>query len=102
MTDSLAAMEAPAPPAMEDCVSLNALMMPDEGDQMQPPAVGDEVNYQVTGRVTRIEGDKAYVAKTTVNGQDVEPDADQAGGAPDGDADDMAGLEAMAQQQPEV
>ena len=103
MGDSLAAMESPAPtPSMEDCVSLSALQMPDEGEQMQAPAIGDEVNYQVTGRVTRIEGDKAYVQKTSVNGQQVEPDADDMGGPPDGDTDDMAGLMEMAKQQPLV
>lgn len=91
--------KAPTNPAMsEDCVPVEALAMPDEGEQMETPDVGDLVNYQVTGKVTRIEGGQAYVKRETVNGQEIhaEPDADDKGGPSDGDADNMAALEADA------
>ena len=88
-----------AKPMAEDCVPVEALAMPDEGDQMQPPAVGDMVNYQVTGKISRIEGNQAYVTRKTVNGQEIhaEPDADDAGGPSDGDADNMDKLTQDAQ-----
>lgn len=86
------------PPAkMEDCVSLQALAMPDEGERLETPAVGDRVSYQVEGTITRIEGDKAYIAKEAVNGQPEEPDADDAGGPSDNDADNLDKLTADAQ-----
>lgn len=83
----------------EDCVSLDALSMPDEQEQMETPEVGDKVQYSVEGEITRIEGNNAYVKKAAVNGQPVEhsePDADEAGGESDNDADNMRGLETMA------
>lgn len=55
----------------EDCVPLQALEMPGEDEQMNTPEVGDPVNYQVEGKVTRIEGPNAYIKRTTVNGQPV-------------------------------
>lgn len=76
----------------EDCIPTDALAMPDEKEQMQPPEVGDEVNYQVTGTVTRIEGDNAYVKRKTVNGQEV--------AAPESPKDEYAELESAAAQQP--
>ena len=96
----LPAMPAkPAMAPMEDSVPLAALAMPDEGDQMQPPVVGDVVNYQVTGKISRIEGGQAFVSKQTVNGQEIhaEPDADDAGGPSDGDADNVDKLTQDAQ-----
>jgi hypothetical protein len=89
----------PAPPMAggnEDCVSLEALAMPDDGEQMQTPAIGDLVNYTTEGKITRIEGGKAYVARSSVNGQPVEPDADDMGGQSDGDADNLDKLSADA------
>lgn len=87
----------PAAPT-EDCVSLSALAMPDESEQMETPKIGDRVAYQVEGKITRIEGDMAYVAKESVNGQPVEPDADDTGGPSDGDADNLDKLTADAGQ----
>ncbi len=58
--------------SMEDCVPMDALAMPDDKEQMQPPSVGDNVQYNVEGKVTRIEGNNAYVQKTAINGQKVE------------------------------
>lgn len=68
-----------------DNVPLSALAMPDDTEQMQPPEVGDEVNYQVTGKVISIEGDVAQVQKTAVNGQPVGGNEDdpQSGGNDD-------------------
>jgi hypothetical protein len=77
---------------MEDCIPLNILAMPDEGDQMQEPAVGDQVQYSVEGKVTRIEGGQAYVQKTAVNGQKIEDEAPK---------DEMGELEGMAEAMPE-
>jgi hypothetical protein len=76
----------------EDCISLSSLAMPDaeNGDQMANPTVGDKVNYQVEGTVTRIEGDNAYVKRETINGQPVDDEDSEAGedpNAPDSDDD---------------
>ena len=60
-----------------DMVPLNLLSMPDDQDQMQPPEVGDVVNYQVTGKVVAIEGGNATIQRQSINGQDLpdgEPD----------------------------
>lgn len=73
----------------EDCVSLDALAMPDENEQMENPGVGDKVQYTVEGTITRIEGDNAYVKKSAVNGQKVE-DTEPSKPEP---TDDMAALE---------
>lgn len=68
---------------MEQCVPIDALAMPDDQEQMQPPAVGDAVNYQVDGKITRIDGQNAYVMPTAVNGQQMadmkEQEPDQEG-----------------------
>ncbi len=80
-----------AAPVIEDVVSLEALSQPDEQEAMTPPAVGDKVSYSKEGTVSRIEGGKAFVAVTHVNGQEVKPDA------PEAMPDAMAGLEAEGQ-----
>lgn len=85
-----------APPPAEDAVSLSALAIPGDGERMESPSVGDKVAYQVEGTISRIEGDRAFVTKSAVNGQPCEPDADNAGGAPDQDADDLGKLESDA------
>lgn len=77
---------------MEDCIPLSSLATPDAEEQMTNPEVGDEVNYQVTGKVTRIEGENAYVQKTSINGQKVS--------APEAPKDELSELEGMAAQQP--
>lgn len=79
---------------MEDCVPLTSLAMPDENEQMQQPAVGDRVQYNVEGEITRIEGDNAYVNKTAVNGQTIEASKPET-------TDEMANLESMAKSMPE-
>lgn len=78
------------PAGSTDTVPLALLSMPDDTEKMQPPAVGDEVNYQVTGKVTAINGGNAVIERTTINGQPVDDN--------DGDTppDDEAGLQAQA------
>lgn len=85
--------EGAGAPMAEDCIPLAALSMPDEQEQMQPPAEGDKVNYSVDGIVTRIDGENAYVRKTSVNGTKVE-------GAVPPPKDEMSELEGMAKNMP--
>lgn len=82
--------ETPASHSLEQCVPLASLGVPGEGEQMENPEVGDQVNFEVAGKVTRIEGDKAYVMPESFNGQPVEETPEP--------ADDLAGLESMANQ----
>ncbi|HEX3625135.1 MAG TPA: hypothetical protein VH280_06905 [Verrucomicrobiae bacterium] len=58
--------------ANTDTVPLTMLAMPDDQEQMQPPEVGDVVNYQVTGKVVAIEGDCARVQRQSINGQELQ------------------------------
>ncbi|HVX56972.1 MAG TPA: hypothetical protein VHA37_04520 [Candidatus Saccharimonadales bacterium] len=85
----------------EQCVPLDALAMPDETEQMATPAVGDTVNYQVEGKVVRIEGGNAYVQPTSVNGQAVEADEEQQPEPDEAtqDANSFADLQQQAQEQ---
>jgi hypothetical protein len=55
----------------EDCVPVSALAQPGEDEQMNPPGIGDVVQYQKEGTVSRIEGDNAYVKVQAVNGKPV-------------------------------
>jgi len=80
----------------EICVDLQALAMPDEKDQMQPPAVGDKVQANVEGTVSRIEGDKAYVTMEAVNGQKVAENT-----TTPTDGEEEANLQQMAASQPD-
>lgn len=88
---------APAPSNV-DTVPLDALQMPDEQEQMQPPEVGDEVNYQVAGKVVSIDGNMATIQRTSINGQEVQgADADEANEGPEAGGDDEAqGLRSQA------
>jgi len=58
----------------EDCVPVSALASPGEDEQMTTPEVGDIVQYQKEGKITRIEGDNAYVTVQSVNGKPVTPE----------------------------
>ena len=40
---------------------------------MQTPAVGDLAQFQSEGKITRIEGDNAYVTVASINGKPVTP-----------------------------
>lgn len=81
--------------ANEVCVDTAALAMPDEGDNMTPPAVGDKVQMNIEGEVSRMEGNKAYVTMTAVNGQEVK--AEQ---APASDDQQFSELQGMAGKMP--
>lgn len=86
-----------------DTVPLDALSMPDDQEQMQPPEVGDVVNYQVTGKVAAIEGNQAKIQRTSINGQEL-PGADDENANnenpqdanQDEDGDDASGLRQQA------
>jgi len=69
----------------EICVSTKSLAL--DGTS---PAQGDEVDVNLSARVTRTEGDKTYLEPIAANG---EPIADQAPETPDGDSDDMSEAE---------
>ncbi|MDE2020040.1 MAG: hypothetical protein KGJ13_06880 [Patescibacteria group bacterium] len=73
-----------------DTVPMAALAMPDDQQQMQPPEVGDEVNYQVTGKVVSIEGDFAKIQRTSINGQEIPDAPPQGGDAPGSDPDNQS------------
>jgi hypothetical protein len=67
--------------ANEQCVPVAALQQPDDSEQLVTPEVGDAVSYTVEGKISRIEGDKAYVTVETANGKPIaekteEPSAD--------------------------
>lgn len=86
--------------ASEQCVPTDVLAMPDDGTQMTPPEKGDVVDYQVQGKVTRIEGGMTYVQPTSINGNDVEQASEEKPATPEAqDASDFAQLEDMAKNQ---
>jgi hypothetical protein len=74
--------------------------MPDEQEQMAAPEPGDAVTLQVEGKVSRIEGEMAYVTPTMVNGLEVKEENPKAEGRnPNGEetpADD--GYSALEEQ----
>ena len=43
-----------------------------------PPGVGDTCDFAIEARVTRVEGEMAYVTPEKVNGQEVSQDAESA------------------------
>lgn len=74
----------------DQAIPIAALAMPDDQQQMANPEPGDVVTYEVQGKVTRVEGETAYVTPETINGQAV-PGAPEADGQPEPDADDQDG-----------
>jgi len=77
----------------EQTVPVRALSVPGEGEELTPPAPGDRVSYTVEGRVSRIDGDMAYVTAESINGEPIE-----AATEPAGEMDAYAALEAEAGQ----
>ncbi|HWA07929.1 MAG TPA: hypothetical protein VG838_00530 [Opitutaceae bacterium] len=59
----------------EICVPVKALSLPggQEG-QSTMPAEGDEVDITGTAKVTRIDGDNAYLQPVTINGESIKAD----------------------------
>lgn len=55
------------------CVPLSALSV--DGT---PPADGDQVEFTTKGKVSRVEGDHAYIAPSEVNGEPYTAPAEQA------------------------
>lgn len=55
----------------EICVSSEALSVNAEAGGAVAPAIGDEVEFTGTGRVTRTEGGEVYFSVSEVNGQPV-------------------------------
>lgn len=82
-----------SPMGPEDCVSLSALAMPGDDEQMAAPELGDKVQYTVEGTISRIEGDNAYITREAVNGEPVKGAAPMAPEAPD----EMGELRGMAE-----
>ena len=60
---------------MEVCVPLSSLSMPGEDDKMQAPGVGDPVQFQAEGKVSRVEGENAYVSVEAINGKPVDEES---------------------------
>lgn len=77
----------------EQCVPVSALQQPDDTEQLVTPEVGDAVSYTVGGKISRIEGDKAYVTVETANGK---PIADEPENEPNAD-DGLAALQQEAE-----
>lgn len=59
----------------EWCVPVTALQMPGEDEQMTTPGVGDKVQFQAEGTLTRIEGDNAYIKPEAANGKPLSTEA---------------------------
>jgi hypothetical protein len=68
----------------EQCVPVAALQQPDDSEQLVTPEVGDAVSYTVEGKVSRIEGDKAYVTVETANGKPIADEKENEPNADDG------------------
>jgi len=90
--------------AMEQCLPASALAMPDGENQeeLASPEVGDTVDYQVQGKVSRVEGGNVYVMPTSINGNPVEESTPEEAAEPspeEKDASDLAELQDMAQKQ---
>lgn len=103
--DNLEGNDTMAPPPAADqsmqptgenviCVPVDALSLPDEGDKMTPPAEGDKVQASIEGEIVSVNGAKAYVKLSAVNGQEVKDEAQ-----PD-DASEEAALQGQAAAMP--
>ena len=69
-------------------IPVAALEMPDDQEKMAAPAEGDEVQFNATGKVVRIQGETAFVTLATVNGQDLPKNEPPAEALP---SDDLEG-----------
>lgn len=80
----------------EICVPSSALEMPGEevggdgggGGAGVSPAVGDEVEFSVKGKVSRIEGGNSYVTPSEANGQPIAGAGAKASDPGEPDSDD--------------
>ena len=93
--------EAEAAGGLEVPVPLEAVAMPGEDDIMNTPSVGDPVQLQAEGKVTRIEGQTAFVSIKSVNGKPVSSEAAKTTDTPPDDGSDvMAQLRSEAATMP--
>lgn len=83
----------------EWCVPLSALQMPGEDDQMTTPSVGDKVQFQAEGTVTRIEGDEAYVKPEAANGKPLNQETESTKDSTPPDEQEYQSLRGQAEQQ---
>lgn len=101
--DDDAMMKPEQPSGMEIPVPLSSVAMPGEDDKMQSPEQGDPVQFQVEGKISRIEGDTAFVAVESVNGKPVDEMAAKTKSTPEdmgkGEDAEFAQLRSEAQQQ---
>jgi hypothetical protein len=63
-------MPAQAGPG-ELSIPVGAVAVPDEGEQMVNPEPGDKVTLQVEAEVVSVDGDRAIIRPTSVNGQEL-------------------------------
>lgn len=92
----------PAKAGMEVPVPLEVLAMPGQNEEMNNPSVGDPVQMMAEGKVTRIEGQMAYVSIDSVNGKPVSESGAQITNTPEkqpGQDDEYAQLRSEAGQQ---
>jgi len=82
-----------APTMNEQRVPVAALQQPDDSEALVTPEVGDMVSYTVEGRISRIEGDAAFVTVESANGQPIQ----ETGAGPEAPGDGLAALEQEAQ-----
>jgi hypothetical protein len=85
----------------EICIPVKALALPGESGEVTP-AAGDEVDFSGTATLTRIEGDKAYLAPKTVNGEQVTTAAPAAEKSLDDEESEMRADAAKSDAQPRL
>lgn len=84
----------------EVCVPTSSLASPAEDEQMTSPEIGDLVQFQVEGKITRVEGENAYVSMQSVNGKPVsEKDAATSDTQGNESENEFAQLRSEAEQQ---
>jgi len=78
----------------EVCVPVSSLASPGEDDMLMNPEIGDLVQFQSEGKVTRIEGDNAYVKVESINGKPMTPEDAKSRDTPeeDGQKQEFASL----------
>lgn len=72
-------MPAEAAPG-ELSIPVGAVAVPDEGEQMVNPEPGDKVTLQVEAEVVSVDGERAIIRPTSVNGQpldEAQPEGDK-------------------------
>lgn len=73
--DESVSMKPGQPAGLEIPVPIESVSMPGEDDKMQSPSESDPVQFQVEGKISRIQGDIAFVAIESINGKPVSEQA---------------------------